>query len=417
MLAAVNDIVSPGIYANPALLHERYARFRREEPVAWIEQEPFRPFWALTRHADIMEVERQNKIFISEPRITLVPREVEEQTIAALGKRTAMVRTILDMDEPDHRKYRSVTQSWFLGPGVARFQSRVESVCSHWIDRMQEREKGGEGSCDFAADIANFVPLSVIMTILGLPESDMQFVLRSTQQLFGASDPDMQDDSGDYGRTVFMELMGYLGELVERRRREPTDDLASVIANGVIDGAPMAMLETLSYLLITSTAGHETTASALAGGLLAMLENPQQLQLLRAQPELWDGTAADEVVRWVTPVRHMMRTATEDYVLRGQKIRAGDSVAMMYLSANRDEEVFDQPFRFDVQRTGNRHLAFGMGVHFCLGRLLALNEIRAFFKQLLQRVEHIELAGPAVPAQSNFVGTLKSLPVRYRFKN
>ena len=245
----------------------------------------------------------------------------------------------------------------------------------------------------------------------------MQFVLRSTQQLFGASDPDMQDDSGDYGRTVFMQLMGYLGELVERRRREPTDDLASVIANGVIDGAPMAMLETLSYLLVTSTAGHETTASALAGGLLAMLQNPDQLQLLRDRPELWNEGAADEVVRWVTPIRHMMRTATQDYVLRGQQIKAGDSLAMLYLSANRDEEAFVDPFRFDVQRTNSRHLAFGFGVHFCLGRLLALNEIKSFFKQLLQRVEHIELAGEAVQAQSNFVGTLKSLPVRYRFKS
>ena len=411
MLAPVNDIVSPDVYANPELLHARYARYRREEPVAWVNQEPYRPFWAVTRHADIMEVERQHQIFINEPRVTLVPREVEDQTTAALGKRTAMVRSLLDMDEPDHRKYRAVAQSWFMGPGVARFQSRVDTVCSNWIDRMQEQG----GQCDFAADIANFVPLSVIMTILGLPESDMQFVLRSTQQLFGASDPDMQDDSGDYGRTVFMQLMGYLGELVERRRREPTDDLASVIANGVIDGAPMAMLETLSYLLVTSTAGHETTASALAGGLLAMLQKPDQLQLLRERPELWNEGAADEVVRWVTPIRHMMRTATQDYVLRGQQIKVGDSLAMLYLSANRDEEAFVDPFRFDVQRTNSRHLAFGFGVHFCLGRLLALNEIKSFFKQLLQRVEHIELAGEAVQAQSNFVGTLKSLPVRYRF--
>ena len=413
MLAPVNDIVSPDVYANPELLHARYARYRREEPVTWIDKEPYRPFWAVTRHADIMEVERQHQIFINEPRVTLVPREVEDQTTAALGKRTAMVRSLLAMDEADHRKYRAGAQSWCMGPGVARFQSRVDTVCSNWIDRMQE--KGGQ--CDFAADIANFVPLSVIMTILGLPESDMQFVLRSTQQLFGASDPDMQDDSGDYGRTVFMQLMGYLGELVERRRREPTDDLASVIANGVIDGAPMAMLETLSYLLVTSTAGHETTASALAGGLLAMLQNPDQLQLLRDRPELWNEGAADEVVRWVTPIRHMMRTATQDYVLRGQQIKAGDSLAMLYLSANRDEEAFVDPFRFDVQRANSRHLAFGFGVHFCLGRLLALNEIKSFFKQLLQRVEHIELAGEAVQAQSNFVGTLKSLPVRYRFKS
>ena len=413
MITAECDIVSPHVYGNPALLHERYARYRREAPVAWIDQHPYRPFWAVMKHADIIEVEKQNTLFISEPRINLVPREAEDATIAAMGKRTAMVRTLLDMDEPDHRKYRSITQSWFLGSGVARFQGRVEVICRDWVDRMRERD----GECDFASDIANFVPLAVIMSILGLPESDTDFVLRSTQQLFGASDPDMSDESGNHGVTVFNELMAYMGRLVEQRRREPTDDLASVIAHGMVDGAPMAMLETLSYLLMTATAGHETTASALTGGLLALLQNPDQLDRVRQRPELWDTSAVDEVVRWSTPIRHMMRTANEDYVLRGQKIRAGDSLAMMYLSANRDEEVFEDPFRFDVERRAGRHLAFGVGAHFCVGRLLALTEIRTFFRELLGRVESIELAGDPRPAQSNFIGTLKALPVRYRFKD
>lgn len=409
---AEHDIVSPSVYANPALLHERYTRYRREQPVAWIDQEPYRPFWAVTRHADIIEVEKQNMLFINEPRANIIPKAVEDATIAALGSRTAAVRTIIDMDEPDHRKYRNVTQSWFLGPGVARFQGKVEALCSSWLDRM--RDLGGE--CDFARDIANFIPLAVIMTILGLPEKDMDFVLRSTQQLFGASDPDMRDDKGDYGVTVFNELMAYLGELVAQRRREPTDDLASVIANGMIDGAPMAMLETLSYLMIASTAGHETTSSAMAGGLLALLQHPDQMRKVTERPELWDNTAMDEVLRWVTPVRHQMRTATEDYVLNGQQIRAGDGLAMLYLSANRDEAVFTDPFRFDVERPAGRHLAFGIGTHFCLGRLLAMTELRTLFRQLLSRVEHIELAGEAKQAESNFIGGLKTLPVRYRMK-
>lgn len=406
------DIVSPHLYADPALLHERMARYRNEAPVAWVAQEPYRPFWAVTRHELIAEVERQNQLFINEPRQNLVPREVEDRTIAMMGSRTAAVRTIIDMDEPDHRKYRSVTQQWFLGPGVARFQGRVEAICKRWIDHMQSL--GTE--CDFAADIANYIPLSVIMSILGLPEEDMEFVLRSTQQLFGASDPDMRGDEDDYGVTVFTELMAYLSRLVEARRREPTEDLASVIANGIVDGAPMAMLETLSYLLIATTAGHETTASAMAGGLLALLQHPDQLRLATERPELWDSTGADEVVRWVTPIRHMFRTATEDYVLAGQQIRAGDNLCMFYLSANRDERVFPEPFRFDLQRAAGRHLSFGIGSHFCLGRLLALTEIRTMFKQLLARLEHIELAGEALPAQSNFIGGLKKLPVRYRFR-
>jgi hypothetical protein len=406
------DIISPNVYANPSLLQERYERYRKEAPVVWIDQAPYRPFWALTRHADISEIEKQNTLFINEPRQNLVPKEVEDATLAVLGKRTAAVRTIIDMDEPDHRKYRSVTQSWFLGSGVARFQGRVEEICQTWIEKM--REVGPE--CDFACDIANFVPLAVIMSILGLPDEDMPFVLKSTQQLFGASDSDMKDENDDYGVTVFHNLMAYLGELVAKRRREPTDDLASVIANGMVDGAPMAMLETLSYLLITATAGHETTSSALAGGMLALIRNPDEISKVIADPTLWDRSAADEVVRWTTPLWHMMRTATQDYVLRGQTIRAGDSLAMMYLSANRDEEVFTNPYQFDVTRPAARHLAFGIGSHFCLGRLLALTEIRTFFKQLLPRLEKIELAGEPRFAESNFIGTLKKMPVRYQFK-
>lgn len=406
------DIVSPQVYAAPALLHERLSRYRREQPVAWIDQAPYRPFWAVLRHADIVEVEKQHRRFINEPRANLIPREVEDRTIAALGKRTAAVRTIIDMDEPDHRKYRNVTQSWFLGPGVARFQAEIDAVCDRWLDRMRELD----GQCDFARDIANHVPLAVIMKILGLPEEDTDFVLRSTQQLFGASDPDMRDDSGDYGMTVFQALMAYLAEVVAQRRRRPTDDLSSVIANGLVDGAPMAMLETLSYLMIAATAGHETTSSAMAGGLLALLQHPDQMRQVAERPQLWGGTAMDELLRWVTPVRHQMRTATEDYVLRGQKIRAGDGLAMMYLSANRDDEVFADPFRFDLERPAGRHLAFGTGAHFCLGRLLAMTELRTLFKQLFARLETIELAGEARPAQSNFIGGLKALPVRYRMR-
>jgi cytochrome P450 len=406
------DILSPSAYADPALLHKRFARYRQERPVCWIEQEPFRPVWVLTRHVDIVEIEKNNKLFINEPRSTLIPREVEDQTVALMGKRTAAVRTINDMDEPDHRKYRNVTQSWFLGSGVARVRDRVQKICDEWVERMRERD----GRCDFATDIANFIPLAVIMSILGLPEKDTAFVLRSTQQLFGASDPDMSDEAGDYGVTVFNELMAYLGEVVADRRQTPRDDLASVIANGIVDGAPMAMLETLSYLLIAATAGHETTASGLAGGLLALIENPDQLRRAQARPELWETTAAEEVVRWATPIRHFIRTATEDYVLRGQQIRAGEAVALMYLSANRDEEVFTDPYRFDIARSSGRHLSFGIGAHFCLGRMLALNEIGSFFRSFLAQVESVELDGTPIHAQSNFIGTIKTLPVRYRWR-
>lgn len=410
MNVADYDITSPRAYTNPEQLHRDYALFRREAPVAWIDQEPYRPFWAVLRHADIIEVELQNERFINEPRANLIPRDVEEDTIRRLGSRTRAVRTIIDMDEPDHRKYRAVTRSWFMGAGVARFQGHVDLTCERWLDRM--RELGGR--CDFARDIANFVPLYVILGVLGFPEEDGPFILRTTQALFGASDPDMRT-ADDGGVAAYYELLDYLGRVVADRRARPTEDLSSVIANGLVDGAPMAMLETLSYLMIAATAGHETTSSAIAGGLLALMDHPDQMRLLREQPELWK-TAAEEVVRWVTPARHQMRTATEDYVLRGQQIRKGDSLAMYYLSANRDEDVFENPFAFDATRPVGKHLAFGIGTHLCLGRLLALMEIRTFFTQLLARLDHIELESAPVWVESNFVTGLKRMQVSYRMQ-
>jgi cytochrome P450 len=401
------DIVSASLYATPAELHPRYAALRRDEPVAWVEHPAYRPFWAVTRHADITDVELKNTLFINAPRLTLIPKQVEEN-LSLMGQgREKSVRTIIDMDEPDHRKYRNVTQSWFMGAGVARFQDRVEATARRFVDRVAEME----GRCDFSRDVANWVPLQVIMSILGLPEEDAPFILRSTQAMLAASDPELQRDQAQYGTGEFQKLFEYLGEIVERRRREPTDDLGSVIANGLIDGAPMGMLETLSYLMIASTAGHETTSSALGGGLLALIEQPAAMDALRTDPGLW-ATGADEVVRYVSPIRHFMRTAVEDTVIGTTPIRAGDAVAMFYLSANRDETVFEEPFEFRPGRTQNRHLGFGRGAHFCLGRLLALTEIRTLFKELLSRTTAIELDGEPQWVESNFVGALKRLPVR-----
>ena len=403
------DIVDPALYASPALLHERYATLRRESPVAWVDHPSYRPFWALTRHEHITAVSQNNGLFISAPRLTLIPRAAEaHQASIGMGRETS-VRTIIDMDEPDHRKYRAVTQNWFLGRGVARLQGRIEETARRYVDLAAE--KGG--LVDFAQDIANWMPLRVIMSILGLPEEDGPFILRATQALFAASDPELQRDQQQYGTAEFQELFKYLGEFVERWRREPTEDLGSVIANGLVDGAPMGLLETLSYLMIASTAGHETTSSAMGGGMLALIEQPEAMAALRSDPARWE-TAADEVVRYVSPVRHFMRTAVRDCVVGDTEIRAGEAVCMFYLSANRDEAVFEAPFDFRPGRMPNRHLGFGTGAHYCLGRLLALAELRALFRELLARTTDIALDGEPQWTESNFVGSLKRLPVRMR---
>jgi len=234
-----------------------------------------------------------------------------------------------------------------------------------------------------------------------------------TQELFGASDDEMRRGATPEDlMAVINEFFVYFSALTDARRANPTDDLASVVANAKIDGEELSVIQTISYYVITATAGHDTTASAIAGGMQALIEHPEQLERLRADPSLV-ATAADEMIRWVSPVKHFMRTATEDYELRGRTIKAGQSVLLSYPSGNRDDDVFPDPYAFDVGRSPNRHLAFGFGVHYCLGAMLARMELKAFFGELIPRLRSAEITGPAPLMKTLFVGGLKRLPIRY----
>lgn len=443
--ALPDDITSPAVYRDMEALDAVLQRLRRESPVVWVDREPYRPFWAVLRHADAVEVERQHELFISSPRLTLIPKDIEERSnttagglvqtlrvlraLAALSQRPAgdflewlqarrehrhagrneRVRTIIDMDEPEHRRFRDITQSWFMGAGVKRVEATIDSTVQRYVATM--RELGPE--LDFARQIAMQYPLTVIMTMLDLPEKDAPFVLRATQQLLNASDPDL-GRSEEYGVATVTELFEYYVDVVRHRRRKPGEDLVSVIANARIDGKPLGPVETLSYLLIVTIAGHETTSASISGGLKAFIDHPGERLRFRPQPDA-ARAMADEVVRWVTPVRHFCRTATRDCEVGGVRIARGESVALLYPSANRDEAEFAEPYEFRIDRKPNRHLGFGHGVHHCLGRLLALTEIRAFFSTLLPQLREIEYAGPALGIESNLTGGLKSLPVRCSF--
>jgi cytochrome P450 len=258
-------------------------------------------------------------------------------------------------------------------------------------------------------------PLQVILAILGLPESDYPRMLTLTQELFGAADPELargERQTLEDLVAVINDFFVYFTNLTEDRRAHPTDDLASLIANATIDGDPLGPMETISYYVIIATAGHDTTASAMAGGLLALMQHPEQLARLQADPSLIP-TAVDEIIRWVTPVKHFMRNVVEPYEMRGHRFEPGDTVLLSYPSANRDEEVFDDPFRFDAGRTPNKHLAFGFGVHYCLGAMLARMEIRAMLAELLPRLRSIELDGDPKLMQTLFVGGVKRMPIRY----
>jgi cytochrome P450 len=289
---------------------------------------------------------------------------------------------------------------------------RIDELAKRFVDSMAE--SGGE--CDFVQEVAVNYPLYVIMSLLGLPESDFPRLLKYTQELFGNDDAELQRGTSKEEQMVaLLDMFGYFTALTASRRADPTEDLASAIANATIDGEPLSDIDTVSYYVIIATAGHDTTSAVISGGLQALIEHPDQLERLRDNPTLMP-LASEEMIRWVTPVKEFMRTAREDTTVRGVPIAAGESVLLSYASANRDEEVFDDPFRFDVGRDPNRHNAFGYGVHFCLGAALARMEVNSFFSELVPRLKSIELAGDPAHIATIFVGGLKHLPIRYSLK-
>ena len=399
--------VDPAAYADEDYFHRAAALLRAEDPVHWVEGPGFNPFYAITKSADIFDIEARHQIFLNEPRPVLGTAEDD----ARRAQNGDMLRTLIHVDDPEHRNLRGVTAEWFLPKNLTKLEGMLEGYAKRYVDKMFEL--GGE--CDFARDIAMYMPLNVILSILGLPESDYPRMLKLTQELFGSADEDLQRGEGDASAdliAVVQDFFAYFTKLTEDRRAQPTGDMASVVANAMIDGEPLSLVQTISYYVITATAGHDTTASAMAGGLLALIEHPDQLERLRNDPSLMN-TAVDEMIRWVTPVKHFMRTATEDYTVRGTTIKAGESVLLSYPSANRDEDVFDDPYGFDVGRSPNKHLSFGFGVHYCLGAMLARMELKALFRELVPRLTSVELAGEPKWMKTIFVGGLKTLPIRY----
>jgi cytochrome P450 len=399
----------PATYTDNERYHQGLALLRKESPVHWVDAPGFRPFWALTRHSDIMDVERDHQRFINEPRPILGPQAVEEE-MAKMAEAGTGLRSLVHVDGTEHRLLRAIGAGWFRPRATRQLEERVRELAKRYVDRMADL--GGE--CDFVNDISLNFPLYVIMHLLGVPESDFPLMLTLTQQVFGNLDPEKaRDAEGPESVAAAMnEIMGYFAKLTADRRSNPTEDLASTIANAQVDGEYLSDQHTLSYYLILATAGHDTTSATLAGGVQALADHPAELHRLKADAELIP-TAVDEMIRWVTPVNSFMRTAVEDSTIRGVSIKAGDSLLLSYPSANRDEDVFVDPFRFDVGRTPNKHLAFGFGVHQCLGAAMAKMEIGAFLRELLPRLVSVEVVGEPVLTPTTFVGGLKRLPIRY----
>lgn len=407
----IYDIVNPAIMGDDSSMYGLFEHLRKEDPVAYFDHPDFEPFWVLSQHQDIKYVSQNNELFINNPRTVIVQREFEEMLLEKFGTRNGL-ETLIHMDNPKHRALRGVTRDWFKPTPISRLTPMIEKIAKEHVDKMQAMG----GNCDFVRDVSLHYPLRVIMSIIGVEPEEEGMMLKLTQELFGSEDPE-QGRGGDLGARmdVLMDFFTYFKNVVEDRKKNPTEDLASVLANAMVNGEPMEELDQISYFIITATAGHDTTSATIGGGLKALMEFPDQLRKLQEDPSLLKN-AAKEMIRWVSPVRHMMRTCTEDVEFHGKTLRAGESLALWYPSANRDATAIENPDTFDVTRDNRDQLAFGYGGHMCLGQHLAILETELFFKELLPRLDSIELAGDPEWVKAVFVGGLKSLPIKYTFK-
>ncbi|MBF2756029.1 MAG: cytochrome P450 [Gammaproteobacteria bacterium AqS3] len=414
-------IVDPLAYADFDRIHDVLTELRRTAPVARANLEGFEPFWVISKFDDVRHVERDNTLFRAGDKATvLTPKAVDAITRENTGGSPHIFRTMVHMDEPDHGSYRALTQEWFSAKSVPQLEEKIRELARTAVDEMAEL--GGE--CDFASQVALYYPLRVIMSLLGVPPEDEPLMLKLTQQIFGAPDADMNVD----GRSdmtpeeqqaaimaVAAEVFGYFNAMTQDRRKNPRDDLASIISNSRINGEPLGENEALSYYVILATAGHDTTSNSVSAGMWALCEHPEIFAAVQQDPDLIPGLV-EESIRWEAPVKHFMRTATADTEIRGVPIARDDWMMLSFASACRDEEHYENPFSFDVRRSPNRHLALGFGAHVCLGQHLARLEMRILWEELLSRLESVEAAGPIRRVAAGFVSGPKSLPIRFRFK-
>ena len=411
-------VINPASFAQDAPVHDAYRWLRTNNPLGQARLEGVYPFWIVTRHADILEVSRQNELFHSgDMAATFTTIEGDEKVKAMTGGSPHLLRTLVQMDAPDHPKYRLLTQSWFLPQNIRRLEARIRVIAREHIDHMASLG----GQCDFVGDVALTFPLRVIMEILGVPPQDEPRMLKLTQEIFSATDPELnrskaeiavaEGSVGDLQQTV-ADFFAYFKTITDARKASPSDDLASVIANGQIDGQPINDFEALCYYVIVATAGHDTTSSSTAGAIWGMCQYPEAFAKVKADLSLIPGLV-DEAIRWTTPVKHFMRSATQDTELNGRQIAKGDWLMLCYASGNRDEAVFDEPDVFKPDRTPNKHLAFGYGAHLCLGQHLAKMEMRILFEELMPRLQSLELAGEPTRTAATFVSGPKRLPIRY----
>ncbi|WP_284124036.1 cytochrome P450 [Parerythrobacter aestuarii] len=417
------EVVDPHSYAAWDPLLDTFDRLREETPVVKIvpeEEGLFDPFWLVTRYDDVMRMSKDNATFLNNPRPVVFSLNAAIEFSRQATGSNMLVDSLVVFDAPVHPKYRRLTQDWFMPRNLRKIEDEVRALAHRTIDKLVEAGAGGE-VVDFCKLVSAPYPLHVVMQILGVPEEDEPRMLMLTQQMFGGQDKDLSGTGMDnMTPEQVMHLVAgavksfedYFAGIARDRRDNPTDDVASVIANATVDGEPLPDRDMAGYYIIVATAGHDTTSASTAGAMQALAQDPGQWAKVKADRSLLPGIV-EEAIRWTTPVQHFMRTAAEDVELGGQQIRKGDWLMMNYVAANHDPSQFENPRKFDAARSPNRHLAFGAGAHQCLGLHLARLEMKILFEALLDRIDTIELAGEPQRSTSTFVGGLKTLPVRF----
>jgi cholest-4-en-3-one 26-monooxygenase len=402
------DIVSPDHYQKNGYPHAEWTYLRKHHPVFYVERPRVDPFWAITKAADIREISIQPRQWLNGPRLAVFMLDE-----GAEGPPPELpLRHLLNMDPPQHGEFRSILSQYFTPRSIRALEPEIAKITTEILDDVMDR-----GECDFVTEISSKVPVAVIAEMLGVPRKDWPTIFRWTNEVIGGGDPEFQrgKDANETFAQARLEMFQYFTDLVEESRKHPGSDVTSIVSNAKVNGEPLPALELLSYLFLLVVAGNETTRNATSGGLLAFIENPEQFRRLKSDPTLIKS-AVEEIVRWTSPVIQFARTAVSDTVVRGQKIRAGESVCLFYPSASRDEDVFAEPFKFDIGRNPNPHLSFGIGEHFCLGANLARLELAVIFAELAKRLEHAELAGRVERLRSSFVGGVKHMPICYKLK-
>jgi cytochrome P450 len=413
-------VISPKSYADDNVIYPAFKWLRENMPLGIAEVEGYDPLWLVTKQADIKLIERDAKLFHSgDHNAVLTDRAGDAFTRSINNGSLKVISSLTYMDPPEHGAFRTITSNWFLPGRIQKLEAQIRVLARRSVDHLLSFDR----ECDFVQDFALHYPLRVIMSLFGVPPQDEPRMLKLTQEFFGVHDPEeirpeMVDDPVAAAKMWYASLQDfyeYFDVLSAERRKNPTDDLLSLIANSTVNGQPIPRDEANGYYVAIATAGHDTTSSTTAGGMHGMISFDGQFDLVKSDPAMIKPMI-EEALRWACPVKHFMRNAAADTIVREQPIASMERLMMCYPSGCRDEEIFVDPNRFDVQRATNPHIAFGFGPHMCLGQHLAKLEMRVLFEELMPHLKSVELAGTPKMVETNFVGGYKKLPIRFKKK-